>query len=189
MKIILASKSIRRKELLDMMNIKYDVVVSNEKEKYDNLLTPFENCINISLEKALNVKKQTKGDRIIISCDTIVEKDNKMYGKPKSYEEAFNMLKLLSGTNHNVYSCLTVIKIEKGKEEVIQKQGQGIVYVDELTDEEIIDWINIGNPYDKVGGYAIQMDFGKYISKVEGDFYSIVGLPINELYKILKSIN
>jgi len=188
MKIILASKSIRRKELLDMMNIKYEVVVSNEKEKYDNLLTPFENCINISLEKALNVKKQTSGDRIIISCDTIVEKDNKMYGKPHNEKEAYDMLKLLSGTSHNVYSCLTVIKIKGKEEEIIEKQGRGIVYVDNLSDEEIRDWIKTGNPYDKAGGYAIQMEFGKYVTKVEGDFYSIVGLPINDLYNILKEI-
>lgn len=189
MEIILASKSIRRKELLDMMNIKYKVVISNEKEKYDNLLTPLENCINISLEKALNVKKQTSGDRIIISCDTIVEKDNKMYGKPKNETEAFEMLKILSGTSHNVYSCLTVIKINNNIEEIYQKQGKGIVYIDDLEDYEIKEWIKKGNPYDKAGGYAIQQEFGKYIKRVEGDYYSIVGLPINELYKILKKIN
>ena len=67
--------------------------------------------------------------------------------------------------------------------------GKCLVYVDSLSDEEIEDWINKGNPYNKAGGYAIQEEFGKYVTKVEGDFYSIVGLPLNKLYQILKNIN
>lgn len=189
MKIILASKSIRRKELMDLLNLKYEIITSNEKEKYDNLLTPFENCINISLEKAINVKNRTSGDRIIISCDTIVSKDNKMYGKPKDYNEAFEMLKILSNTSHDVYSCLSVIKIKNGEEEIIEKQGKAKVYIDELSDEEIDEWIKKGKPFDKAGGYAIQEEFGKYIKYIEGDYYSIVGMPLNELYNILKDIN
>ena len=189
MKIILASKSIRRKELMDLLNLKYEIITSNEKEKYDNLLTPFENCINISLEKAINVKNRTSGDRIIISCDTIVSKDNKMYGKPKDYNEAFEMLKILSNTSHDVYSCLSVIKIKNGEEEIIEKQGKAKVYIDELSDEEIDEWIKKGKPFDKAGGYAIQEEFGKYIKNIEGDYYSIVGMPLNELYNILKDIN
>ena len=189
MKIILASKSIRRKELMDLLNLKYEIITSNEKEKYDSLLTPFENCINISLEKAINVKNRTSGDRIIISCDTIVSKDNKMYGKPKDYNEAFEMLKILSNTSHDVYSCLSVIKIKNGEEEIIEKQGKAKVYIDELSDEEIDEWIKKGKPFDKAGGYAIQEEFGKYIKNIEGDYYSIVGMPLNELYNILKDIN
>lgn len=189
MKIILASKSKRRQDLLKMINIDYEVVVSDKDEVTSDKLTPLENCINISLQKALDVKDKTKGDRIIISCDTIVEKDGKLYGKPKNYEEAFNMLKLLSNTSHNVYSCLTVIKIKDNKEEIFKSQGLGIVYIDKMSEQEINNWINIGNPYDKAGGYAIQESFGKYVTKIEGDFYSIVGLPLNSLYNILKKIN
>ena len=188
MKIILASKSKRRQELLKLINIDYEIVVSDGDEIIDDKLTPIENCINISLQKALEVKEKTKGDRIIISCDTIVVKDNKIYGKPKKYEEAFNMLKLLSNTSHEVLSCLTVIKVENNQETIYKHQGQGIVYIDSMTDSEINDWIKIGNPYDKAGGYAIQESFGKFITKIEGDYYSIVGLPLNKLYNILKEI-
>ena len=188
MKIILASNSKRRQELLKMMNIDYEVVVSNKEEKIDSKLTPLENCTNISLQKALDIKDKTDGDRIIISCDTIVLKDNKVYGKPKDYKDAFNMLKVLNNTSHEVISCLTVIKIENDRETIIKDYGVGIVYIDNMTDNEISDWINSNKPYDKAGGYAIQQEFGKYITKIEGDYYSIVGLPINKLYNILKNM-
>ena len=189
MKIILASKSKRRQELLKMINLDYEIVVAEGDEITNDNLSPIENCINISLQKALEVKDKTKGDRIIISCDTIVVKNNKIYGKPKNYEEAFNMLKLLCGTSHQVLSCLTVIEIKDEKEKIYKSQGEGIVYIDNISDDEIKDWIEKANPYDKAGGYAIQESFGKYITKIEGDYYSIVGLPLNALYNILKKIN
>ena len=188
MKIILASKSKRRQELLKMMNIEYEVVISDKDEFQDNNLTPLENCQNISLEKAIDVKSKTKGDRIIISCDTIVVKDNIIYGKPKDYEDAFYMLKKFSNDCHEVLSCLTVIKIKDKKEEIYTSYDKCLVYIDKMTDEEIKDWIERYNPYDKAGGYAIQEEFGKYITKIEGDYYTIVGLPINKLYNILKEI-
>ena len=189
MKIILASKSKRRQELLKMINLDYEVVVSEKDEIVDNNLTPIDNCINISLQKALDIENKTDGDRIIISCDTIVVKNNKIYGKPKDYQDAFNMLKLLSDDYHEVISCLTVIKIENNKRKIYQYQGTGVVYIDKMSDNEINGWIKVGNPYDKAGGYAIQESFGKYITKVEGDYYSIVGLPLNGLHNILKKIN
>ncbi len=188
MKIILASKSKRRQELLKMMNIKYDIVVSEKEEYKDDKLTPLENGINISLEKALEVKRKTSGDRIIISCDTFVIKDNLVYGKPKDRDDAYNILKELSNSTHEVLSCLTVIKILNNQEIIYQRQSSCMVTIDYMEDFEIYDWIDRNKPYDKAGAYAIQEEFGKYVSKIEGDYYSIVGLPINELYKILKEI-
>ena len=188
MKVILASKSKRRQELLKMINLDYQIIPALEEETVDDNLSPLENCINISLNKALEVKNKTTNNRIIISCDTIVVKDNKVYGKPKNNKEAFDMLKKLSNTSHDVISCLTVIEINNNKERIFQKQGFGKVYIDNLTDEEIINWVDKNKPFDKAGGYAIQEEFGKYISKIEGDYYSIVGLPLNELYRILKEL-
>ena len=188
MKIILASKSKRRQELLNMMNIKYEVIISEKDEIKDSALTPLENGINISLEKALEVKRKTSGDRIIIACDTFVIKGTEIYGKPKDRIDAYNILKSLSGVTHEVLSCLTVIKIKDNIEDIYQKQSSCKVTIDYLEDFEIYDWIDNHKPYDKAGAYAIQEEFGKYISKIEGDYYSIVGLPINDLYKILKEI-
>lgn len=190
MQIILASSSKRRQDLLKMINLDYKVIVSDEEEVVDKSLTVLENCQNISYQKALNVLKKVKEDSIIISCDTVVCKDNELIGKPKDKLDATLMLKKLSGTSHIVYSCLTVLKVKN--QEIIEEYkevGEGLVYVDSLSDEEIEDWINKGNPYNKAGGYAIQEEFGKYVIKVEGDFYSIVGLPLNKLYQILKNIN
>ena len=190
MQIILASASKRRQDLLKMINLDYKVIVSDEEEVIDKSLTVLENCQNISYQKALNVLKKVKEDSIIISCDTVVCKDNELIGKPKDKLDATLMLKKLSGTSHIVYSCLTVLKVEN--QEIIEEYkevGEGLVYVDSLSDEEIEDWIDKGNPYNKAGGYAIQEEFGKYVTKVEGDFYSIVGLPLNKLYQILKKVN
>lgn len=190
MQIILASSSKRRQDLLKMINLDYKVIVSDEEEVIDKSLTVLENCQNISYQKALNVLKKVKEDSIIISCDTVVCKDNELIGKPKDKLDATLMLKKLSGTSHIVYSCLTVLKVKNQKIiEEYKEVGEGLVYVDSLSDEEIEDWINKGNPYNKAGGYAIQEEFGKYVTKVEGDFYSIVGLPLNKLYQILKNIN
>lgn len=190
MQIILASASKRRQDLLKMINLDYKVIVSDEEEVIDKSLTVLENCQNISYQKALNVLKKVKEDSIIISCDTVVCKDNELIGKPKDKLDATSMLKKLSGTSHIVYSCLTVLKVKNQKIiEEYKEVGEGLVYVDNLSNEEIEDWINKGNPYNKAGGYAIQEEFGKYVTKIEGDFYSIVGLPLNKLYQILKNIN
>lgn len=190
MQIILASASKRRQDLLKMINLDYKVIVSDEEEVIDKSLTVLENCQNISYQKALNVLKKIKEDSIIISCDTVVCKDNELIGKPKDKLDATLMLKKISGTSHIVYSCLTVLKVKNQKIiEEYKEVGEGLVYVDNLSNEEIEDWINKGNPYNKAGGYAIQEEFGKYVTKIEGDFYSIVGLPLNKLYQILKNIN
>ena len=190
MQIILASASKRRQDLLKMINLDYKVIVSDEEEVIDKSLTVLENCQNISYQKALNVLKKVKEDSIIISCDTVVCKDNELIGKPKDKLDATSMLKKLSGTSHIVYSCLTVLKVKNQKIiEEYKEVGKCLVYVDSLSDEEIEDWINKGNPYNKAGGYAIQEEFGKYVTKIEGDFYSIVGLPLNKLYQILKKVN
>ena len=190
MPIILASASKRRQDLLKMINLDYKVIVSDEEEVVDKSLTVLENCQNISYQKALNVLKKVKEDSIIISCDTVVCKDNELIGKPKDKLDATLMLKKLSGTSHIVYSCLTVLKVKNQKIiEEYKEVGKCLVYVDNLSNEEIEDWINKGNPYNKAGGYAIQEEFGKYVTKIEGDFYSIVGLPLNKLYQILKKVN
>lgn len=189
MKIILASQSKRRQELLNQIDLNYEVVVSNGEEIFDPTLTPLENCINVSYEKALEVSKKTTGDRIIISCDTIVLKDNLIIGKPKDEEDAYRILNLLSGTSHEVISCLTVLKIVDDKLEEYKTHDKSLVFFDDLTKEEMDDWIKNHYPYDKAGGYAIQESFAKHIVKIEGDYYSIVGLPLNKLYQILKEIN
>lgn len=186
MKIILASQSVRRKELLNKLNLDFEILISTKDEVFNNNLTPLDNCINVSLEKCLDIKEKTDGDRIIISCDTIVLFNNKIYGKPKNRIDAYFMLKELSGNIHEAISCLTVIVIQDNQETIYKETGSCKVEIDNMSDKEIYDWIDLNKPYDKAGGYAIQEEFAKHIKGVNGDFYSIVGLPLNKLYNILK---
>ena len=189
MKIILASKSPRRCELLKKLGYDFLVIASRREEVFNPKLEPLKNCQDVSLNKALDIMKKTDGDRIIISSDTIVLKDNKIYGKPKNRLDAYNMLKSLSGKTHEVITSLTVLKIINNKVEKIEDYSRTLVTIDDLSDYEINNYLDTNEPYDKAGAYAIQGLFSKHIVKIEGDYYATVGLPINKLYNILKDIN
>ena len=188
MKIILASASPRRKELLKLMGInKFEVIVSNKEEKLQNNLSIEEQVEKLAMQKAKNVLEQTKGaDRIIIGADTIVVKNGKIYGKPKSREEAKEMLKELRGKKHQVITGLCVIVEKQGKREQYLTHDTSNIWIKNMEEKEIDQWLNQNTYQDKAGAYAIQEEFGKYIEKIEGNYFGIVGLPIHLLYDILK---
>ena len=186
MKYILASASPRRKELLEMFNIPFEVIVKDTKEELDSTKTVYEQCMNIAKCKALNVFNDTIKDVVVIGGDTIVNFDNKIYGKPKNYQDAFDMLKKISNNKHEVISSLAVFIRKEGKVYSEVTYDKCMVYVDKMDDMEIKEWINSNDVYSKAGAYAIQEGFAKYISKMEGDYFSIVGLPVHKLYEILK---
>lgn len=185
MKIILASASKRRHDLMNLINIPYEVIVSDDDEVYNHDLNLYEQCVDISYHKALNVYKRTNGNRIIIGSDTIVVYENKIYGKPKDKNEAIKMLEMLSGKCHEVVTSLSVIVDNNGeyKEEKVYETTK--VFIDDLSYDEIIDWVNSHNVCDMAGAYAIQEEFGKYITKIEGDYFTIVGFPLNKVYRIV----
>ncbi len=189
MKIILASKSPRRQELLKKIVNDFEVIASLEEEVKDDKLTPLENCIEIAYQKALNVMNKTEGDRIIISSDTIVLKDKEILGKPKNREDAYYMLNKLKGTSNEVITSLIVLKIVGNQKEEYKTYSKGIVYVDDMTNEEINAYLDCEEPYDKAGAYAVQGVFSKHVTKVEGDYMAIIGLPVNKLYNILKKLD
>ena len=173
MKLILASASPRRRELLKLLGYDFEIVVSKKEEVFNPKLSLLENSLNISRDKAIEVMGLTEGDRIIISSDTMVVKDDKIYGKPKNRNDAYQMLKTLSGTYHEVYTSLTVIKIENKKKTEYQDYTISKVFVDNLSDDEI---------------NSLFLIFSKHINKTEGDYMSIMGLPVNKLYNILKEM-
>lgn len=189
MRIILASSSPRRQELMKQFNLPFEVITYKTEEKLDAGKSVYEQCMNIAKEKALAVLKETPGDVMVIGSDTIVSIDNRIYGKPKDYNDAFKMLKSLSNTNHEVISslCLLIRKNNQIYEELTYDKC--LVVVDEMSDKEIDDWIKSNDVYSKAGAYAIQEGFGKYIKKIDGDFFSIVGFPIHKLYTLLKKYN
>ncbi len=186
MKIILGSASKRRFELMKMLNIPFEVVISNDEEKYDINKTIYEQCLDISYQKALNVYNKTSGNRIIIGSDTIVKYNDKVLGKPKSKDDAIIMLKELSGEMHEVITSISVLVFKDNKYYEEKLYDVTKVYLEEINDLEINEWVLKNDVCDMAGAYGIQEEFGKYVKKIEGNYYTVVGLPINLVYKLLK---
>lgn len=188
MKIILASKSPRRKELLDLLNLEYEIKVSNADEKLEPNLSIQEQSKRLSYIKAKTVFDQTSGDRIVIGSDTMVIKNNKIYGKPKDQEDAFHMLEQLKNTKHNVITGLAILVEKNGKYEEYITYDMAEVYFKDMTKEEIEKWLKTGKAMDKAGAYAVQGEFMVFIEKINGNYSTVMGLPIHKVYDILKRI-
>jgi len=187
MKVILASKSPRRKEILSMITKEFDVVVSDEEEIIDEKLDIYEQAKSLAYTKAKSVFDRLSGDRIVIGSDTmVVDLDGKIYGKPKDREDAMNMIRVLQNTKHNVITSLAILIEKDGKYEQYIDYDLAEVYFENMTEEEITKWIDTGEAYDKAGAYAVQGIFTKHIKKINGNFWTVMGLPVHKVYKILK---
>ncbi|MBL4934012.1 Maf-like protein [Clostridium paridis] len=187
MKVILASASERRKELLFRLFEEFEVVVSNFDEDSVVFSGNLEEYVKtLSYGKAKEISKSSIKDSLIIAADTIVSIDGKILGKPKDKQEAVNMLKTLSGREHKVYSGITVINSNSSK--IIQDAVCTTVYFSVLSDEEILSYVETNEPMDKAGAYGIQGHGGIFVEKIDGCFYNVVGLPLNRLSKIIKEI-
>lgn len=187
MQIILASQSPRRKALLEQLGVKkYKIIVSEIEEKMDMSLKIEDRVKKIAYEKAETVWNKTNGERIVIAADTIVEKENKVYGKPKDEKAAMRMLKELKNTKVNVITAMVVLIQEK--EQKIEKMDCTTteIYIKDMTEEEIKKWIATGNAMDRAGAFSIQDEFMKHIEKIVGDFNSAVGLSTSKLYDRIK---
>jgi septum formation protein len=188
MRVVLASSSPRRKELMNMLGIPYDVVSFDHDEVLNKDKTVYEQCIDIAYQKGKIVFDSFNEDIVVISSDTIVVLDNVIYGKPIDRQDAFDMLKKIQGTTHEVVSALTVFCRKNGKVTVNKTYEKALVTVDKMSDSEINSWIDTGKAFGKAGAYAIQEEYGRFIKKIDGDYYTIVGLPLNTLYNILKDL-
>lgn len=186
MKVILASQSPRRAALMDLIKIDFEVLPSENEKKIQNGSNIEEQAIEVAYEKALNVYNNTQGDRAIIGADTIVVKDNKVYGKPKDRDDAIRMLKELEGEYHSVYTSLAILIEDHEKTEEYKDIVKTIIKVKDMTDEEIYEYVDNERPYDKAGAYAIQSCFCRYIEKIEGNYMSVIGLPVDKVYEVLK---
>lgn len=188
MKFILASGSPRRKELLNLIVNDFDIIVSCVEEKIEEYLTPEEQVTNLAYIKARDVFDKTEGNRIVIGADTMVVKDGVIYGKPKDEQDAYNMIKkLISGDRtHDVITGLCVIIYKDGEYKEYKTYDKSKEYLKEISDEEINRWIGTGKAMDKAGSYGINTEFGVYVEKIEGNYNTIVGLPIHKLYDIIK---
>lgn len=194
MEIILASNSSRRKNLLTMLNVPFSVMESGVDERVEeaNYMqkgvehTPYEWVRAIAAIKAEAVGNRVKGEKIIIAADTIVTYMGKILHRPFKREEAASMLRTLSGHKHTVYTGLAVMyKDADGKYETHTSVTATDVYMRELTDTEISNYVDTKEPYDKAGGYGIQGKGSLLIDRIDGDYFNVVGLPLVQLYKEL----
>jgi septum formation protein len=184
--VYLASKSPRRKKLLNQLNIKFKVISIHINEESKNGETPSGMVKRLSKEKLSKARKKIN-DGIIITADTIVVIDNIILGKPKDEKDAERILKKLSGRTHTVYTGYSVFNCTNNKS--ITNYKKTSVTFRELENDEIKNYIASGTPMDKAGAYGIQDDFGAvFIKKINGDYYNVVGLPLSGLYDSLKKI-
>lgn len=187
MKIILASQSPRRIALMELAKIDFEVMSSNKEEKkIKDGINIDEQSKEVAYQKALDVFNNTQGDRAIIGADTIVVKDNKVFGKPTDRKEAIKRLKELQNDVHTIYTSLAILIEEKGQYKEYKELVKTNVTVHSMTEQEIVEYVDTEEPYDKAGAYAIQSCFAKYIDEIEGNYMSVIGLPIDKIYKILK---
>ena len=182
-RIILASASPRRKELLEKIGLKFEVDASNCVEEVDPALEPDELTRRISLTKAKSVAPRYK-DALIIAADTIGVIGKKLLGKPHTADEARKMLAQISGKSHEVITGFTVLDTTTNK--VFSGTVNTKVYIKKLTTQEIDAYVQTGEPMDKAGAYGIQGLGAVIVEKIEGDYYNVVGLPLNALAEVLK---
>ena len=181
-RLILASKSPRRKQLMDELGVPYEIIIADIDEKIDlnnNLVNEIE---KLSFLKALKVFNDNK-DAVVIGADTIVVVNDKVLGKPIDEEDAYNMLKLLENNTHQVITGVSIISSNKSESFSVISD----VTFNSMTDEEIKEYISTKEPMDKAGAYAIQGIGSKFIKCINGDYYAIMGLPISEVYRKLKN--
>lgn len=186
-KIILASGSPRRRELLEQIGIQFEVMTSNADEITD-AEEPEKIVKELSGMKAQAVFDECikKGgeylNAVVIGADTIVYHDGRVLGKPKTREEAKKMIYSLSGKEHCVYTGVTIL----GCGQPVSFAEKTVVFVYDMSEEEIETYVSTGEPMDKAGAYGIQGRFAAYVSSINGDYNNVVGLPVSRVYKELR---
>ncbi len=192
-RIILASGSPRRTELLQTAGIAHEVIVSGADEdvREEDPRTLVEELSARKAQEVFERIQSQEGQRemVVIGADTVVACDGKILGKPEDEEDAFRMLQMLSGRAHHVFTGVTLCGMTGGKKKTVTFSEESLVHVAELTEEEIRSYIRSGEPLDKAGAYGIQGSFMKHVSGIEGDYFNIVGLPVSHLYRELKDFS
>jgi septum formation protein len=183
-KIILASRSPRRQQLLRELGLKFDVVIKEYEEIYPEDLSGSAIARYVAHEKAASFKKGISDNEIVIAADTIVWCNNKVLGKPLNREDAIRILKEISGNTHEV---ITGVSLCSRSGEVTFSESTKVTF-ETLSDEDIYYYVDSFKPYDKAGAYGIQEWIGIVAcSHIEGSYFNVVGLPVQRLYKELQS--
>ena len=194
MRVVLASGSARRRELLKMIFDEYDVIASEADEDIGSY-PPSELVLRLSELKASEVFERVRteegaaDDLLVIGSDTVVALDDRILGKPVDESDACEMLKALSGREHKVFTGVALIR-QAGDGEMKKRCffEETSVHIARMSDEEIREYVATGEPMDKAGAYGIQTKFAKYVTGIEGDYNNVVGLPVARLYKELRDM-
>jgi septum formation protein len=187
-KIILASASPRRKELMQMAGYTFEVQVSHKEEVY-KATAPDEIVKELALLKANDIAEQNEQrNLVVIGADTVVAHKGAILGKPESKEAAFDMFQGFQGDRHQVYTGVAIISFdEQGKKTVVNHAVKTEVYVNSMTDEEIWAYIESDNVMDKAGSYGIQGNGCVLVKGIEGDYFNVVGFPVSRFCRELKA--
>jgi len=181
--LILASSSPRRKELLENLRLTFTISSSEVDESFDPALSPEEVVMDLAERKAQAIFEKNP-NHFVIGSDTIVVSNRLILGKPKNETEAIGMLKMLSGTQHDVYTGVSILS-PNGSSRFYEKTE---VWFWELTDDEIHTYVQSGEPFDKAGGYGIQQFGSMLVKKIHGDYFAVVGLPAARTYRELRKL-
>ena len=182
MQLILASQSPRRKELLGLFRIPFQIRVADIDETMDPNMSAAEEVARVSRAKAMAIPRQAED--VVVAADTIVVCNGQVLGKPKDEADAYRMLRLLSGRDHQVMTGMTVLRGERA----LTTTEITDIHFRELTDREILGYIATGEPMDKAGSYGIQGGAALFAEKLRGDYYNVMGLPVCRLGQLLKQI-
>jgi septum formation protein len=182
-RIILASRSPRRQQLLKQLGLRFEVVINDFDESYPENLSGEGIAVYLAGQKAGSFRNEISDNEIVITADTIVWCNDRVLGKPADKEEARQMLRDLSGNTHEVITGVSLLSASKEKTFSVSTK----VTFDDLSDEEIDYYIDRFTPYDKAGAYGIQEWIGlAACSRIEGSYFNVVGLPVQRLYKELQ---
>lgn len=191
-KIILASNSPRRKELLQQIGLEFSVVPSRKEEEVTSMV-PAEMVGLLSKQKAEDIWEQSydaQTDSVVIGADTVVVCEDQILGKPKDEADALRMLAMLQGKEHQVFTGVTMIwQNKEGKKTHYGFYVATSVVLYSMTQEEILSYIRSGDPMDKAGAYGIQGSFAKFIKSIRGEYNNVVGLPVGRLYQEMKAFD
>jgi septum formation protein len=181
--LILASSSPRRKELLENLQLSFEVSGSDVDESFSEEWTPEEIVMNLAQRKSKHIAEQNLS-AYVIGSDTVVVIDGQVLGKPKNHSEAIQMLKRLSGRTHSVYTGVSIYAPDRH----VEFYEKTDVVFWELTDDEINGYVNTGEPFDKAGAYGIQGFGSMLVKKIDGDYFSVVGLPVARTIRELRKL-
>lgn len=186
MKIILASGSPRRRELMEEAGIPFEIVVSDADETITG--EPQEQVRALAIRKAKAVRPLVESEAIIVAADTLVAAGGQVLSKPVDEQEAFEMLKMLEAQGHTVYTGVALIKTGGAEDELLSFVEGTDVFFRPISDDEINAYIATGEPFDKAGGYGIQEGAGCFVERIYGEYTTVVGLPMPQLICALRKL-